>query len=165
MVAAVEDNHETRPPRPKKASFKQGYKSKNWQGKKHIHFSNRFPVDMWYQEAIALLKKWIKNAVIVLRIWINYLQKRSTGHQLLSIPPQEKANLEQCVVFQKIFDCKLEAEEILFQNEGSCNVHERPFWNHQNDKDKVHVILAFVIKKDEEMILKLEFESDLDQMA
>lgn len=45
-------------------------------------------------------------------------------------------NLERRVVFRKIFDQKLEAGEILFQNEGSQNVHDRPFPDHRERKGK-----------------------------
>lgn len=70
--------------------------------------------------------------------------------------------MERGAVFRKIFDQKLEVGEILFQNEGSQNVHDQPFLNHL-DKGKVQVTMVSTM--DEEMISQLEVESDLDQRA
>lgn len=63
------------------------------------------------------------------------------------------------------FDYKLKAGEILFKNEGSLNVHECAFPNHHNGKGKALMMMASVVEKDEEMILRPTLEPDLDQMA
>lgn len=57
--------------------------------------------------------------------------------------------MEQCVVFRKIFDQKLEAGEILFQNEGSQNIHDRPFPDH-HERRKAQMMVVSTI--DEEMV-------------
>lgn len=64
------------------------------------------------------------------------------------------------MVFCKIFEQKLEAGKILFQNEGSQNVHDRLFPDHRERKSKAQVMMVSCV--DEEMIPQLEEESDLD---
>lgn len=44
----------------------------------------------------------------------------------------------------------MEAGEILFQDAGSQNVHERPFPNHRNSKKKAQVMMVSIVDKDED---------------
>lgn len=64
---------------------------------------------------------------------------------------------------RKIFDQNLEVGEILFQNERSQNMQDRPFPNHRDRKGKAQVMMVSAM--DEEMISQPEIELGLDQMA
>lgn len=66
-------------------------------------------------------------------------------------------------MFRKIFDQKLEAGEILFQNEGPQNVHDRPFPDHGEGKGKAQVMM--ISSADEELTMLSEEELSLDQRA
>lgn len=59
------------------------------------------------------------------------------------------------MVFQKIFGRKLEAGEILFQGEGSQNVHKQPFLNHRNGKGNGQLLMSSIVDKDKEMFHNL----------
>lgn len=51
--------------------------------------------------------------------------------ELLSHEDQKDAKehtLAQCVAFQRIFDKKLQIEEITFENEGALNIHFLESW-------------------------------------
>lgn len=56
--------------------------------------------------------------------------------------------LEQCASFRRIFDNKLQAWEIIFQNEGALNIHEQPFSNYNNDRGKVQLMVVSIWNKD-----------------
>lgn len=64
MIAAVEDSQGARPPRPKRPSFKQGYKNDSKAGKKSYPVLLPFPCGI--KKALALLNQWIKDEAIVL---------------------------------------------------------------------------------------------------
>lgn len=53
----------------------------------------------------------------------------------------------------------------LVSNEGSLNLHERPFSNHHHSKENVHVMMASIIKKDEENTLRPVVKPDLDRIS
>lgn len=80
---------------------------------------------------------------------------------------KKKHTPEQCVLFRKIFDKKLKAGVILFQNEGAPNIHERLFPNHHNNKGKGHVLMVFPLKKRcrRDVSMQPEREPDLEKMA
>lgn len=50
-------------------------------------------------------------------------------------------------MYFEIFDQKLEAGEVLFQNEGSQNVHDRPFPNHRDRKGNNQVMMISAVMK------------------
>lgn len=64
VIAAMEDGREARPPRPKKASFKLGYKADNKQGKKSYPVLPPFPCGI--KKALALVNQWVKDEAITL---------------------------------------------------------------------------------------------------
>lgn len=112
-----------------------------------------------------MLEQWIIDEVISLP-HVDQLPSEEGQRNTNYCPYHRKKghNLEQCVVFRKIFDRKLEAGEILFQNEGSLNVHEQPFPNHCNSKGKAHAMMASVMEKDGEMATRPAVEPDLNQI-
>lgn len=129
MIAAIEDGQGTRPPRPKKPSFRQGYRNDNKLGKKSYPILPSFPCGI--KKALALLNQWIKNEAIVLpHVDQPPSEEDQQGSNFYPYHRKKGHSLEQCVVFRKIFDQKLEAGEILFQNEEFQNVHDRPFPDH-----------------------------------
>lgn len=69
--------------------------------------------------------------------------------------------------FKRIFDKELQDGEIIFQNEGACNVHERPFMNHNNDRGKGQVMMVYASERDirEDVPIQPEGDPDLDMMA
>lgn len=69
--------------------------------------------------------------------------------------------LEQCFVFGKIFNRKLQDEEIILQDEGARNVHERPFLNHNDNKGKGHAMMMSTPAS----TVGIEGEPDINQMA
>lgn len=162
VLAVVEDCQEARPPRPKKPSFRQGYKADNKQGKKSYPILPPFPCGI--KKALALLNQWVKGKAITLP-HVDQLPSEEDWQGLNFCPYHRKRghNLEQCVVFHKIFDQKLEAGQILFQNEESQNVHDRPFPDHRERKGKTQVMMVSCI--DKEMVSQPEDEPDLDQRA
>lgn len=64
MIAAVEDGQGATPPRPKKPSFRQGYRNNKQQEKKSYPVLSTFSCGI--KKALALLNQWIKDETIVL---------------------------------------------------------------------------------------------------
>lgn len=62
-------------------------------------------------------------------------------------------------------DRKLEVEEILFEGEGSQNVHQRLFHNHCPGRGKAQVMMTCIVDKHEEMAPQPKVEPNIDQMT
>lgn len=122
VIAAIEDGREAKPPRSKKPYFRQGYKADNRQGKKSYPVLPTFPYGN--KKAVALLNQWVKDETVTLPR-MDQLPSEEDQQEPDFCPYHRRRghNLEQCVVFRKIFDQKLEAGEILFQNGESQNLH------------------------------------------
>lgn len=66
-----------------------------------------------------------------------------------------------------IFDKKLKACEILFQNEDALNIHECHFLYHNNNKVKGEVLIVSTSKRDAkgDISMQPEVEPNLDRMV
>lgn len=58
------------------------------------------------------------------------------------------------MVFRKIFNLKLRAEEILLQNEGDLSIHERSSLNDDNNKGKGNVLMVSATKNDVDAFMR-----------
>lgn len=76
--------------------------------------------------------------------------------------------MKKCITFRRIFDAKHKAGEILFQNEGTVNMHECPFPTTTTMTGaKGHVMMASHAERDKERdtLMQPESEPDLDRMV
>lgn len=74
------------------------------------------------------------------------LDKRENASIALTTKEGDKP-FEQCTTFKRVFDKKLQDREIIFQNEGASNVHERTFPNHNNNRGKEQVRMVSLSRK------------------
>lgn len=79
-------------------------------------------------------------------MWI-YCHPRKTNEILTFALIIEEAITWSNALYFEIFDQKLEAGEVLFQNEGSQNVHDRPFPNHRDRKGNNQVMMISAVMK------------------
>lgn len=120
--------------RSKKPSFRQEYKPENRQEKKAYPVLPPFSCGI--EKPGPCQNKGSKMLLSFCHMQTNCFLKRIEETQVLPVSCKKAHNMEQCVVFKKIFDGKLEGREILFQNEGAVSTYELPFPNHHNIKGK-----------------------------
>lgn len=103
VLAAVEDGQEVRPPKSKKPSFRQGYKTDNRPGKKSYLVFPPFPCGI--KKVITLLNQWVKDEAVTLP-HMDQLPYEEDQHEpnFCSYHRRRGHNLEQCVMFRKNFD-------------------------------------------------------------
>lgn len=69
------------------------------------------------------------------------------------------------MIFRKLFGQKLKARETLLQNERALSIHEHPFINHHNGKNKGQVLIVSIVGRDEDLSMQQHGKPDLDKMA
>lgn len=118
--------------RPEKREYKQERKA----------YPPLPPLPCHAKKAAALLKQWVKDSIVQLSpVSSAPTPAEETDPNFCLCHRRKGHTLEQCFVFRKIFDKKLEDREIILQGEGAHNVYQRPFPKH-NNKGKGHEMMV-----------------------
>lgn len=89
------------------------------------------PLPCSTKKATALLEQWVKDCVVRLSYFNHFptLEDQKAGNCCL-FPQKKLHTLGQCVLFEKFFDGKLNATEILFPKHETTNIYKAAFPRH-----------------------------------
>lgn len=115
------------------------------------------------KKAVALLRQCVKDSITQLQFVAQALTQTDEKDLNYCLYHQKKGDaLERYVMFERISEKNLQDREIILQNTGARNVHERPFLNYGNNQGKEQAIRVSALERSiEATTMQTEGDSDL----